>query len=103
MAGFRDVVVRWLGEGVARKIERFVDGTIFGEKTFLTCPQCKTPVAATLISERGACPLCGAQGTKETMIEALEARKRAAMAAGEAATKDVEEIDRQLSAMRKKD
>jgi hypothetical protein len=47
------------------------------------------------------CLMCGAAACKETMIEALEAKKRAAMAAGEAATVAVEEIDQTLSTLRK--
>ena len=97
----RDFVVGWLGESVAQKIEQFVEGQVFGD-TFVTCPQCKMPVAAALISERQECPICGAMATKETKIEALEARRRAALAAGADAAKEVEEIDRQLLTMRKK-
>jgi uncharacterized Zn finger protein (UPF0148 family) len=96
----RDVVVGWFGEGVARRIEQFVDGTVFGDD-FVTCPQCRTPVAATLITERGVCPVCRTIATNDLSIEALEARKRTAMAAAQAANNEVEEIERLLNAKRK--
>jgi rubrerythrin len=60
----RDLVVKWFGEAVARKIEQFVDGTLFGDD-LATCPRCGTPVAATFITERGECPICGAKSTTE--------------------------------------
>ena len=93
-------VVRWFGEGVARRIEQFVEGQVFGD-TFVTCPHCSTPVAATFIAERGECPVCGTAATKETKIEALEAKRAAALAAGGDANKEVEEIERKLLALRK--
>ena len=95
-------VVRWFGEGVARKIEQFVDGAVF-QDSFVICPQCETPVAATLIAERdGLCPICRTVATNDLTVEALEARKGAALAAGEVAHNDVAEIDRLLEARRPK-
>ena len=95
----RDWVVRWFGESVARRIEQFVEGGIFGDE-FVTCRQCSTPVAAAFISERKKCPVCGARASQEMMIESLEARKAAAMAAGGDANEEVEEIDRRLAVIR---
>jgi len=95
----RDWVCRWFGEGVARKIETFINDTIFGEQT-VTCPQCGRPVPAALVVEREACPVCQAGATNETMIEALEAEKRAAQAAGSVADNQVEEMERRLLAKR---
>ena len=94
-------VVRWFGEGVARSIEQFVEGNLFGDE-FITCPQCQTPVAATLMAEWRMCPICRKSATNETMIEALKARRAAALEASSAANKQVEEIERELLVMRKK-
>ena len=91
----RDLVVRWLGEGVAQKIEQFVEGQIFGD-SMVRCRQCKTPIAATFLAERKECQVCGARATKEMLIEALEAQKRTLLAAGSAVEKEVEEIDKLL-------
>ncbi len=99
MAGFRDVVVRWFGEGVARKIEQFVDGQVFREP-LVTCQKCGRLVAAELFS-LGRCPVCDATATKDTMIEALEARKRDVQEASKAADNEAHDIDRQLSALRR--
>jgi hypothetical protein len=99
--GFRDVVVGWFGEGVARKVEQFVDGVVF-EDDLITCRTCARPVAAALMSERGQCPVCGTPACKETMIETLEAQKRAALASGSDAINLVEEIDRRLIMLRAK-
>ncbi len=95
----RDVVVRFLGESVARRIEQFVEGEFFGDE-LLPCPACATPVASAYICERGMCPVCGATAGQETVIIALEARRRAAQEAGAAAIREMEEIDRELSHLR---
>ena len=77
----RDFVVRWFGEKVTQKIEGFVNGMIFGEQS-VTCPRCGRPVPAALVVERAACPVCQQEATDQTIIEALEVEKRAALAAG---------------------
>ena len=96
----RTWVVKWFGEGVARKIEQFVDGLVFQDE-FVTCGHCSTPVAAALITERGECPICRTATSSETIIELLEVRRRAALAAGDAANNEVKEIDQKLLSLRK--
>jgi hypothetical protein len=98
----RDFVVRWFGEKVARRIENFVNGTIFGEQS-VTCPKCGRPVPAALVVEREACSVCQENAADKTMMDALEAEKRAALAAGTDAIPAVEELDRRLSARRSSD
>lgn len=68
---------------------------VFGDK-LLTCPQCQAKVAATLISDWGVCPVCRTVATNELTVEALEIRRRAAMAAGQEVNKKVEQIERLL-------
>jgi uncharacterized protein (UPF0212 family) len=99
--GFRDVVVGWFGEAVARRIEAFVEGELFGD-SMVMCPKCARPVAAAFISGRQECPVCGVKATDAMMIEALEARRRTALAAGSDAISEVEEIDRRLIMLRAK-
>jgi hypothetical protein len=96
---FRNVIVRFFGESVARRIEAFVEGTIFGDD-FVTCPQCGTPVAVTLITEWGICPICRTTACEDLSVEALEARRRTALAAEETAKKEVEEIERLIATRR---
>jgi len=98
----RDFVVKWLGERVAQKIEQFVNGTIFGDET-VTCPKCGRPVPAALVVERKTCPVCQEKATKEAVIEALEAEKRAAQAAGTASINEAQELDRRLSNLLRKE
>jgi hypothetical protein len=98
----RDFVVKWLGEGVARKIEQFVNGVIFEEQS-VTCPRCGRLVPAALVVEREVCPVCQEKATNRTMIDALEAQKTAAQAAGTAAINDAQELERRLSTVRKRD
>jgi hypothetical protein len=99
---FRDVVVRWLGERVARRIEQFVNGTIFGMDD-VTCPMCGTLVPAALVVEREACPVCQQAADNQTMIQALEVEKRAAQSEGSEAINEAEGIERKLSTRRPKD
>jgi len=98
--GARDVIVKYLGEGAARAIER-VAAALFGDDQFVDCPVCRTPVPVNLICEWGCCPKCKASSNKLT-TEALIARREAALAAGEAANKEVAEIDREVSKRRSK-
>lgn len=97
--GFRNVVVRLLGESVAQRIEQFVEGKVFND-TMVTCPACGRLVATDYLCERRVCPVCGAAVGQETIVNALEARRRTAQEAGAAVNKEVEEIDRRLSEMR---
>lgn len=60
-------VVRVFGENVARRIEQFVDGKVFGS-ILVACPNCKTPIA-TELAERGVCPICGTTVISETATD----------------------------------
>jgi hypothetical protein len=53
----RHLVVQLFGEQVTQRIERFVDGRVFGDH-FVTCPSCKRAISATLMSKWRMCPVC---------------------------------------------
>lgn len=96
----RDWVRKHLGEKTARAIER-VAAALFGDDNFVECPTCKTAVPANLVSEWGHCPRCK-QSSEKLTTDALLAQRDAAMAAGEEAAKEIDEIDSALSHRRSK-
>src|SRR4051812_21518290 len=98
MPGARDWIRQHLGEGTARAIER-VAAVFFGDDNFVECGKCRTPVPANLVTEWGCCPVCREASDKLT-DQALLARRQAALAKGDEARKEIEEIERLIAARR---
>ncbi len=64
----RQWLVRFFGENVARKIEEFMDGSVFGDP-LVACPQCGRLSSATMIGKWKMCPVCHAPAAEQPTDE----------------------------------
>lgn len=97
MAGARDWVREHFGEQTARGIEK-VAAAFFGDDTFVKCSRCGADVPANVVADFGwCCPVCNEASNKLT-TDALLAQREAAQAKGEEAKKEVEELERLITA-----